>query len=165
VSPATGLRAGPGVRLEPLRWWQLEAVVAWEAQLFPATAWSLATFVAELARVPDTRTYLAALAGPALVGYAGLAALPPDADIQTVAVAPRWQGRGLGRALLDGLLADAAVRGCRRVHLEVAAGNVAAQALYARAGFEHLARRARYYDDGSDALVLRRVLPGPGQGR
>jgi ribosomal-protein-alanine N-acetyltransferase len=39
--------------------------------------------------------------------------------------------------------------------LEVATGNTAAQALYARAGFTDVGLRRRYYADGSDALVMR----------
>ncbi|RYJ01809.1 MAG: ribosomal-protein-alanine acetyltransferase, partial [Acetobacteraceae bacterium] len=36
--------------------------------------------------------------------------------------------------------------------------NAAALALYRAAGFEEVGRRRRYYADGDDALVMRRVL-------
>jgi ribosomal-protein-alanine N-acetyltransferase len=50
--------------------------------------------------------------------------------------------------------------GCARALLEVRAGNVAALALYARAGFQECGRRKRYYaDTDEDALVLCRDLP------
>ena len=42
--------------------------------------------------------------------------------------------------------------------LEVATGNAAALALYARAGFVEVGRRRRYYADLADALVLRARL-------
>jgi len=52
----------------------------------------------------------------------------------------------------------AAALGAERMFLEVAEGNVAARALYARAGFSEAGRRRGYYsrNDGSreDALVL-----------
>jgi ribosomal-protein-alanine N-acetyltransferase len=48
--------------------------------------------------------------------------------------------------------------GARRMFLEVATNNVAASALYARAGYAEVGRRARYYADGADALVLARSL-------
>jgi ribosomal-protein-alanine N-acetyltransferase len=46
--------------------------------------------------------------------------------------------------------------------LEVASGNQAARALYERAGFIRVGRRARYYPNGGDALVLRADLKGRG---
>jgi ribosomal protein S18 acetylase RimI-like enzyme len=42
--------------------------------------------------------------------------------------------------------------------LEVSAGNAAALAFYAAAGFVQIDRRPRYYRDGSDAIVLRATL-------
>ena len=153
------------VRLEPMRWWHVEACVALERDLFPADAWSPETFWSELARVPDSRHYLVALdAGGRVVGYAGLSALPPEADIRTLAVAPSGQGRGLGSRLLDALLAEAARRGATTVMLEVRADNEAALALYGRRGFEPIARRRDYYAPGVDAVIMKRP-PGTGRGQ
>jgi ribosomal-protein-alanine N-acetyltransferase len=153
------------VRLEPMRWWHVEACVALERDLFPADAWSPETFWSELARVPDSRHYLVALdAGGRVVGYAGLSALPPEADIQTLAVAPSGQGRGLGSRLLDALLAEAARRGATTVLLEVRADNEAALHLYGRRGFVPIARRRDYYAPGVDAVVMKRP-PGADRGR
>ena len=51
--------------------------------------------------------------------YAGLAVSPPDeAWVQNIAVRRDHQGRGLGRALLGTLLAEAGDRGARHVLLE-----------------------------------------------
>jgi ribosomal protein S18 acetylase RimI-like enzyme len=36
----------------------------------------------------------------------------------------------------------------------VGAGNAAAQGLYCAAGFSEVARRPRYYADGTDAIVM-----------
>ena len=142
------------VHLRRMRWWDLDAVLPLEQALFPSDAWSAEAFWSELAR-PDTRHYVVAEAAGAVVGYAGLLAVGPTADVQTVAVAPDAQGRGVGTALLGDLLATAARRGCTEVLLEVRAGNDAARRLYERAGFERIATRRRYYPDGADADVLR----------
>jgi ribosomal-protein-alanine N-acetyltransferase len=145
--------------LRPLRWWDLEAVATLEQELFD-DAWSLETFWSELAGVPETRHYLAAVdeAG-SLVGYAGLFATRHQADVQTLAVAPGSQSRGLGRALLEALLAEASRRGCGEVLLEVRVDNVAARALYERFGFEQISVRRGYYQPGGvDGLVLRKRL-------
>ena len=53
-------------------------------------------------------------------------------------------------------------RGAATMFLEVSTRNEAARTLYARAGFTEVGRRARYYADGSDALVLRAALNSPG---
>ena len=81
-----------------------------------------------------------------------------DRDVQTIAVAPRSQGRGVGRQLLEALLDEARRRECAQIFLEVLDGNDSALALYDRAGFERVARRSSYYGPGLDALVLRRRL-------
>ena len=68
----------------------------------------------------------------------------------------RDQRRGVGRLLLDELVARAAERGATSVLLEVRADNAAAQTLYARRGFERIALRRKYYQPGDiDALVMR----------
>ncbi|WP_092862747.1 ribosomal protein S18-alanine N-acetyltransferase [Quadrisphaera sp. DSM 44207] len=160
-----------------MRWWDVQPVVALERELFGATAWTPELFWSELA-APD-RWYAVleadAEAGveagvevgvevgadAAVVGYAGLAAPAGggEADVQTLAVAPAGQGRGLGRALLEALVERARERGAASVLLEVRADNEPARRLYAAAGFEHLAVRRRYYQPGDvDALVLRRRL-------
>ena len=140
--------------LRPMRWWDLEACAALEAELFP-DPWTPSMFWSELAGVPATRHYVVAERASALVGYAGLSAAGSDADVLTVAVAPAAQGEGLGRRLLDDLLTEAARRDCARVTLEVRADNATAQRLYERRGFERIGVRRGYYPpDGTDAVVM-----------
>lgn len=144
--------------LRAMRWWDVEPVAALEQQLFPDSSWTAEQLWSELAGVPATRWYVVAATGDDVVGYAGVFVVPPEADVQTLAVAREAQGRGLGRRLLDALVDHAVGVGCTTLMLEVAAGNEAAQRLYAAAGFETIARRSRYYPDGSDALILQRRL-------
>ena len=81
-----------------------------------------------------------------------------EAEILTVAVAPEAQGRGLGHALLRHAIYEAAGRGAVAMMLEVSTASPAALALYAAAGFRTVGRRRRYYSDGTDALIQRRML-------
>jgi ribosomal-protein-alanine N-acetyltransferase len=81
-----------------------------------------------------------------------------EAEILTLAVAPAARRRGLGAGLLAAAMQGAILRGAAEMFLEVAAGNAAALALYAAAGFAEVGRRRRYYASGEDALVLRRAL-------
>ena len=144
------------VALRPLRWWDVDAVHALEEALFPDDAWSAEQLWGELAQA--SRDYLIAEADGRIVAYGGTSTLPPDADLQTIAVAADAQGRGIAARLLRALLDRAAARGATRIVLEVRADNEAAQALYRRFGFAQVARRARYYPDGSDALIWQAPL-------
>jgi ribosomal-protein-alanine N-acetyltransferase len=151
------------VTLAPLRWWHLPQVQDIEAVLFPDDPWSPEQFWQELAQ--PTRTYLVAMDGTDVVGYAGTFALPPDADIQTVAVRPDAQGRGVARLLLTALLDDVEGRGATHTLLEVRADNDRALGLYASLGFAPISRRRRYYPDGGDAIILRRAARAHDSGR
>ena len=141
--------------LRQMRWWDVEAVAALERELFAHDPWSPEQLWGELAHVPDTRWYAVHEDELGVDGYVGLYAVPPQADVQTIAVAPRSQGRGLGRALLGALVAQAASRGCTQLLLEVRDDNEPAITLYESAGFERQGRRRDYYGRGLDALVLR----------
>lgn len=139
------------IPVRPMRWWDLEQVIAIEIQVFGPTAWSPESFWGELARAD--RYYVVADDG-VVQAYGGLWIAAPDADVQTIAVAPGAQGRGLGRRVLDHLLEHARQDGCRRIQLEVRADNDAAIRLYENAGFGRVRVRQRYYPDLSDALVM-----------
>ena len=145
--------------IRPLRWWDVEALMPTERELFGPTAWTAETFWSELAQ--PSRWYVVADDGTGgVLGYAGLMVNGPDADVQTVAVVPSAQGRGLGAVLLSALLEEAVARRATAVLLEVRADNPPAIALYQRFGFEQLAVRRRYYQPGDvDALVMRHRLP------
>lgn len=106
-----------------------------------------------------------ALAFWAQDGFVLARALAGEAEILTLAVRPAARGRGLGARLVQAAMTEAARRGADALFLEVAADNAAALALYRRAGFEPVGRRAGYYRRPGaapmDALVLRRTLtPG-----
>ncbi len=83
-----------------------------------------------------------------------------QAEILALAVVPSARRAGRARALLAAAEARAKENGVRELFLEVAASNAAARALYAAAGYREAGRRRRYYRDGDDALVLRK-LPTP----
>jgi len=138
-----------------MRWWDVEALLPLERELFGDTAWTPEMFWSELAH-PETRWYVVAEEGSQALGYAGLLAPGLEADVQTVAVAPQAQGRGVGRMLLDALIEQAQAREATSLLLEVRADNEPAIGLYTRRGFERIAVRHRYYQPGDvDAWVMR----------
>ncbi|WP_207916922.1 ribosomal protein S18-alanine N-acetyltransferase [Micromonospora sp. KC723] len=149
--------SGP-VRLERFRWWHIDEVLPIEADLFGAEQWSASMFWNELANGHWYR--VAVDADGTLLGYAGLAVQQDEAWVQNIAVRRDAQRRGVGRALLEELLAGAVRRGARSVLLEVAVDNAPAQKLYATYGFEPIGVRRGYYQpSNTDALVMRRVAP------
>ncbi|MFG1713753.1 ribosomal protein S18-alanine N-acetyltransferase [Micromonospora sp. NPDC049203] len=144
------------MRLGRFRWWHIDQVLPIEADLFGAEQWSAAMFWNELA---NGHFYLVATDDDgAVLGYAGLAVSPPDeAWVQNVAVRRDAHRRGIGRLLLEALLAEASRRGVRSTLLEVAADNAPAQRLYATYGFEPIGVRRGYYQpSNTDALVMQR---------
>jgi ribosomal-protein-alanine N-acetyltransferase len=139
--------------LRRMRWWDIDAVTALEDALFD-DAWTPEAFWDELGQ-GATRTYVVALDGDEVVGYAGLAAMPDEAYVQTIGVTPAYQRKGLGATLLTTLLDDAERRGIPRTGLEVRVDNAPAIALYERFGFARAGVRKRYYQpSGTDALVM-----------
>ena len=146
-----------GVLLRDMNDGDLAAVEQLERRLFPVDAWPLQMFVDELSQ-PETRRYVVAEADGAIVAYAGLMCVQPIADVQTIAVVPEYEGRGIGSAVLAELIAEARRRGADDVLLEVRADNPRAQQLYLRFGFEQIHLRPRYYRDGTDALIMRLPL-------
>ena len=103
-----------------------------------------------------------AATGGNFVGFIMSRLVEDEAEILSVAVAARAQGRGLARKLLTLHLRRLAGLGCRAVFLEVDEHNTAAIKLYDRAGFREVARRPNYYQGPGGkpaaALVLRRDL-------
>jgi ribosomal-protein-alanine N-acetyltransferase len=90
-----------------------------------------------------------------VLGYAGFWLLVDEAHICTIAVHPRWQGRGLGELLLASLLDQSMQLSAGRATLEVRVSNNAALELYLKYGFEIVSRRKRYYtNNNEDAYIM-----------
>ena len=142
------------VTLERFRWWHIEQVLPIERDLFGPEPWTEHSFWSELGQT-TARHYVVLVSAGAVVGYAGLCDYPDEAFVQTMAVARSHQGQGLGRVLLQDLLAEADRRGQRRVLLEVRADNLVAPSLYAKPGFVTEGVRRGYYPGGVDAWVMR----------
>jgi ribosomal-protein-alanine N-acetyltransferase len=152
-----------GYRIDPLRWWDLPRVRAIEHELYPDTAWSVATFWSEISQIPKTREYFVIVldvGAPEVFGYGGLSVSGREADVQTLAVKSEVQRRGFGRALLDYLLARAAGRGAKEVLLDVGGTNEPAIRLYQQSGFDEISRRKGCYRGYEETVVMRKSLAG-----
>lgn len=92
-----------------------------------------------------------------LQGYCVVWVLAPQAELLRIAVCKAGRGQGWGAQLLAAGIEAARAAGCTQMSLEVQADNHAAIALYEKAGFASVARRAGYYA-GVDALVMQAEL-------
>lgn len=138
----------------------------------PATAGRLADLHAQAFESPwgakafdDLLDQSGVIALEARDGFILMRVVADEGEILTLAVRPAARQAGLGLRLVEQASVDAVSRGATRLFLEVAHDNVAARALYAKAGFSEAGRRAGYYGrrDGSrvDALVLTKTLSQP----
>ena len=142
------------MRIERFRWWHIADVLLLEEDLFGVEKWSAAMFWNELAQ---RHFYRVALDESEVVGYAGLAVTGVEAWVQNIAVKRSAQRRGIGRELLEALLAEAARQEIKKTLLEVAVDNAPAQRLYATYDFEPVGIRRGYYQpSNTDALVMMR---------
>jgi [ribosomal protein S18]-alanine N-acetyltransferase len=147
------------IELRPMTPADLDGVVELDQAVFGEEAWTRQMLMGELEQQPASRYYLVADDGGRIAGYAGLLGVGWQGDVLTLAVATDHWGHGIGSALLEALLAEAARRGCTEVFLEVRTDNSRAQRLYRRYDFTEVGIRRGYYQpSGADALVMRRSV-------
>lgn len=105
-------------------------------------AWTASQCAAMLI-IPGSWLLLATVGGePA--GFALIRSGAGEAELLLIAIRPCFQGRNVGRALLDQMIADCTSAGIDTVHLEVRADNPAL-GFYARQGFAEVGLRKNYY--------------------
>jgi ribosomal-protein-alanine N-acetyltransferase len=89
-----------------------------------------------------------------VLGYVLFWHVVDEIHLLNVAVAPPARRMGVGRALVDEVVAYARQNGASKVLLEVRASNAAALGLYERLGFSRYNVRKRYYPDGEDGVEM-----------
>lgn len=93
--------------------------------------------------MPGVRLLLACLDDePA--GFAMTRSVADEIELLLLATVPAHRRRGVGATLLRAVVAEAQAEGVARMHLEVRAGNEAAQ-LYLAQGFAKVGERRGYY--------------------
>ncbi len=94
------------------------------------------------------------------VASALCAVSPAEAELESLAVTPALQGRGIGTTLLHATLAWAAEQGAEVSRLEVRASNERALRMYHKTGFRQTGIRPGYYTAPiEDAVLMERTLP------
>jgi len=135
----------------------IDAVAELEVLAF-ADPWTRQAFEAAL-KERHARFRVAREEDSRLVGYVIAWFVLDEGEVANLAVVPGARRRGVARALLEEIIAEAREARVARLFLEVRESNAAAHALYASRGFKPVARRARYYRKPvEDAIVLRLEL-------
>lgn len=149
-----------GLHIEPARAADAEAVADLHARSF-YRGWPREDIAAYLAD-RDMPTLVVCDKARRVVGFAMLRLLGDDAELMTIAVAPKFRGKGVGEALMKACFADLMLTPSRRMILEVAADNPAAIKLYGKLGFAKLSERKGYYarpnGEPATAFVMARPL-------
>jgi ribosomal-protein-alanine N-acetyltransferase len=137
------------VRIDAMKPGDLAAVAAIEGP----TRMDEAQLKDELART-WARLWVAREEDEAVVAFLVSWHVADELHVLNVATRADRRRRGIGRALMDVVLAYAQTQRVRHVLLEVRRSNGAAIALYRRVGFFAMGVRARYYPDDEDAVEM-----------
>lgn len=153
-----------GVQIRPMEGSDLDEVVALAAALKQAPQWPRSAYEAAIdpASTPQRICLAASVPEEHTAGFAVASLVGSQAEIESIGVAPDFQRRGIGRALLDALIGELTLRGVTEVWLEVRESNGGATALYRSAGFVLSGRRRGYYrDPEEDAEIYSLQLGSP----
>ena len=134
----------------------VDGVYAVECDVF-TSPWPKNLFEKELEM--EFSTYLIIEHEGVICAYAGFWFIIDEAQVTNIAVRKAYQGKGIGRQLVEALIFEAVVKGADSMFLEVRASNERAQVLYKSLGFtEYGIRNAYYADNGEDAMLMRKDL-------
>lgn len=141
---------------EPMQEVDLDEVVAVEQEIYPYP-WSRANFSDSLSQ--GYHAWVLRGQDRELMGYFLVMGIVDEAHLLNVAVSRKWQGKGVGRLLVNQAVALSRGLGMESILLEVRPSNVRALEIYQRYGFVEIGRRKGYYPSVNstreDAIVMR----------
>jgi ribosomal-protein-alanine N-acetyltransferase len=123
---------------------------AYEAMLDPQSAPKRIALIAEIAETGS------------MAGFSVVRLMPPEAELEAIAVAAEFQRRGVAGQLVRALADELSRAQVTEILLEVRASNEPAKALYRSIGFtEEGGRRSYYADPVEDAVLMRLQISSP----
>jgi ribosomal protein S18 acetylase RimI-like enzyme len=143
----------------------MDRVIEIAESLKEAPHWPRSAYLAALdPKVAPPRIALVAEepGSDAVAGFAVASLLPPQAELETIAVASSAQRCGLAQQIFAALAAELKPAHIAEVLLEVRASNQPALGFYRLLGFVETGRRPRYYHDPvEDAVLMSLQLKDP----
>ena len=107
----------------------------------------------------DTMVLVASIDG-ALSGFAIMKFRDQESHLFLLAIEPRLQRTGIGRALLEWLEKSCRTAGIRNIRVELRVTNQQAKRFYEQSGFRLVGQVAGYYDKREAAVVMVKSLVG-----
>ncbi|MEN6409345.1 MAG: ribosomal protein S18-alanine N-acetyltransferase [Anaerolineaceae bacterium] len=150
------------ITLRPMRLEDVAQVHAVD-QLSFALPWSERSFRFELNENPNSLLWVAEVkdenGASRVVGMIVVWIIVDEAHVGTIAVHPDYRRLHVGQKLLAQSLLAAMERGAVQSLLEVRRGNLGAQAMYLRFGYEVVGERPHYYQDNKEDALLMTLSP------
>ena len=145
------------LRIRPMTPEDLDRVIGIAQSLKDAPRWPYSTYLAALdGEATPRRIALVAkdTETGVIVGFAVASLLPPQAELETIAVAAEDQRRSIARRIFTAMVQELGAAQVTELLLEVRASNSPALAFYREVGFIETGRRPRYYADPVEDAVL-----------
>ena len=92
-------------------------------------------------------------------GYAIISCTPFDADLERIAVMPKYRKKGYASLLMEKIFQQVKEEKLESIMLEVRRSNEGAINLYKNKGFESIAERKDYYKNPvEDAIIMKKMM-------
>jgi ribosomal-protein-alanine N-acetyltransferase len=130
----------------------IPAVIDLDRQSF-SLPWPERSFRFEVTDNPASRCWVAEVDGK-VAAMIVVWLIVDEAHVATIATHPDFRRQGIAKRLLAHALRLLIDEGARSSFLEVREGNLAAQEMYRKFGYEEAGRRRRYYSDNDEDAIL-----------
>ena len=123
---------------------------------YSANPWSRELFIRELENRFSYNFILKNLNN--IIGFTNFWALFEVIELNNIALKEECRGKGFGSKFLEFIIESSKVLNAKRIFLEVSNNNLAAYNLYRKTGFIDIGIRKKYYKNGSDAILMEKIL-------
>jgi ribosomal-protein-alanine N-acetyltransferase len=159
------MNTGPDavISMRQMRVEDVDQVVAIAVGLKDAPHWPRSIYVEALDQASTPRRIALIAANETsgeIAGFAVARILPPQAELESIAVRPDAQRKGIGSTLVAILVDELKAAGVSETLLEVRASNHAGLAFYGSLGWRPTGRRTRYYADPEEDAILMSLALG-----
>jgi len=137
-------------KIREMKMEDIPTIMILEKELF-STAWEEEMFIEEIEK---QYAYVLEIKNE-IIGYICGWKILDEFNITNIAIAAAFQGKGVGKALVQFLMSKLLDENCFKYFLEVRESNHAAKKLFEKMGFNVVGVRKKYYHSPQeDALVL-----------